>query len=192
VLAALSLFSLLVNVLPAEAQTPLSSFVGTVRDTTGAVVVGAQITVTDENRGYTRTVSTDASGNYLIDAILEGTYTLNCELQGFKKFVRTEIPLLSRQVLRIDVTLEVGEVTNTVTVTEATPVVASETAEVRANSLSGQMMSNVILQGIEGFLHTPYLGAHQSAVLSHQEGASPIVPGASGKMTSVGWKEWTC
>src|SRR5438132_13787333 len=95
---------------PLQADSPLSKFVGTVRDATGAVVAGASVTVTDEKRGYSRKGVTDSQGNYQIELLLEGSYQISCELQGFKKFVRPQIPLSAKATLRIDVQLEVGEV----------------------------------------------------------------------------------
>src|SRR5687767_7317593 len=99
-------FSLLVifGAFTAQAQTPLSSIVGTVRDSSGAVVASAQVTATDEGRGYKRGVVTDQEGNYTLDLLLDGAYSVSCEMQGFKTFFRSRIPLLNRQVLRIDVT----------------------------------------------------------------------------------------
>lgn len=170
--------------LPLQGQSPLSKFVGTVRDSSGAVVIDAEVTAADERRGYSRTVLTDSAGNYQIDLLLEGSYQITCELQGFKKFVRTQIPLPSKTTMRIDMQLEVGELTSQVTVTEAAPVVASETAEVQANTLSRQMMDVTMARGLSGFVHTPYLGPSQSAVFVIR-GASSSGAGAYGATTGA-------
>src|SRR6185503_7797022 len=79
---------LLICTLPLEAQSPLSKIIGTVKDSSGAVVAAAQVTATDEARGYTRSVITDAAGDYEINLLFQGSYAVTCELQGFKKFVR--------------------------------------------------------------------------------------------------------
>src|SRR5712692_4912299 len=107
---------MIVAVSPVPAQSPLSKFVGTVRDPTGAVVAGADVTATDEKRGYSHKVVTDSEGNYQIDLLLEGSYEIACEAKGFKRFVRTQIPLLAKTTLRIDLQLEVGELASEVTV----------------------------------------------------------------------------
>ena len=118
----------ILGVLPVQAQSPLSSIVGTVRDASGAVVFGAEVTAVDEGRGFERSVTTNERGDYTLDFLREGSYSVSCELSGFKTYSRSQIPLLVRQVLRIDVTLELGEVTETVTVTGAAPAIETETA----------------------------------------------------------------
>jgi len=144
------------NVIDIHAQTPLSKIVGTVKDQTGGVVVAAKVTVTDEGRGYQRSAISDQDGNYILELLLQGTYSLSCELQGFKTYTRTQIPLQSRQVLRIDAALEVGEVTDSVTVSEAAPVVASETGEIQASTGTRQLLDK-----IQGHPTTGYFSAGQ-------------------------------
>jgi len=159
------------NVIDIHAQTPLSKIVGTVKDQTGGVVVAAKVTLTDEGRGYQHSTISDQDGNYTIDLLLDGSYALSCELQGFKTHTRTKIPLQSRQVLRIDVALEVGEVTDSVTVNEAAPVVASETGEVQARSLTRQVVDKDQGHAAFGFFFAaqfvPY-GGFSSVVTSYR------------------------
>src|SRR5688572_21946659 len=70
---------------PVQAQVTTADLVGTVTDSSGAVVVSAHVTATNEGTGLARLAQTDASGNYLITQLHPGRYTLSCELAGFKK-----------------------------------------------------------------------------------------------------------
>ena len=76
---------------PLFAQTMLSDFKGVVTDSSGAGVPGVSMTVTNEATNAKRTATTDDSGNYRVDGILVGTYSLEAEVAGFKRFVQTGI-----------------------------------------------------------------------------------------------------
>ena len=78
-------------------------------DATGAVVSGAKVTVTNQNTGFTRTVTTDAAGEYTAPSIPTGVYTLLVELTGFKSTALSQIAVGVDQRVRIDATLEVGD-----------------------------------------------------------------------------------
>ena len=83
------LFSLLALVLclpPAHAQTSKGILVGVVRDTTGAIVPGAEVTIINQETGETRTTTTGDDGSYRVDAISPGTYEVNVTAQGFNAF----------------------------------------------------------------------------------------------------------
>ena len=96
---------------------------GAVTDSSEAVIPGASVTVTNQETGLTRTVETDASGDYLVGQLPIGVYTVRVESAGFKTFSQTDIQVQVDDNRRVDVTLEVGEVTETVTVAaEATQV----------------------------------------------------------------------
>ncbi len=70
--------------LPRFAQAVTGTLLGTVTDSTGAVVAGAKVTVTNQNTGFTRTVKTDAIGEYTVPSIPTGIYTVLAEMDGFK------------------------------------------------------------------------------------------------------------
>src|SRR5207245_1739998 len=135
--------------------------------------VAAQLTATEEHRGFSRTAVTGSDGSYIIDLLFQGSYTLTCELQDFKKHVRSKIPLLDGQEMSLDVTLELGEVSSTVTVSEAVPVVISETAELAATAGTRQVM-NYTLSGASGFLYGMSLpgGAYSATVYNSRVGGS--------------------
>jgi Carboxypeptidase regulatory-like domain len=112
------------------AQVESGKVVGSVRDATGAVLAGARITVTNVETNVSRSAVTNESGEYVVTELQPGTYTLVTERQGFKKAVQTPFQLNVNQVVRVDVTLAVGSVNETMTVTEAEPLVETDTSSI--------------------------------------------------------------
>ena len=102
--------------------------VGTVTDSSGAVVVSAQVTATNEGTAQARSAQTDASGNYLISQLHPGRYTLSCELAGFKKLVQKGIDLQVNQRAQIDLVLQIGEVSEIVSVEGTAPLLESQSS----------------------------------------------------------------
>src|SRR5512145_1778525 len=96
---------------PVAAQAVTGTLLGTVTDTTGAVLPGATVTVTNTDTGYSRTVTADASGEYAVPSLPTGTYTVAGELSGFKSVQMSNIRVGVDQRVRIDLRLEVGEMT---------------------------------------------------------------------------------
>lgn len=89
---------------------------GIVRDTSGAVIPNAKVAATNEATGYHRVVTADLGGGYLIPLVPVGTYSVSAELSGFKKVQQTGIVVTVDQNVRVDMVLQVGEVTETVNV----------------------------------------------------------------------------
>src|SRR3989454_11282794 len=108
---------LLVLSLAVIAQTGTSNITGTVRDTNGAVVAGATVTAKNEATGVTSTQTTTESGLYSFASLPVGNYTITVEKQGFKTLQKTSNPLEVGTPLTVDGALEVGQVSETVTVT---------------------------------------------------------------------------
>jgi hypothetical protein len=136
---------------PAFAQTVVSSdILGQMTDRSGAVVPDATVTVTNQNTGFTRSVKSDSSGAYLVHNLVSGIYTVSVEKAGFKKYVRTDLNLTASTKLRIDVALEVGQTTQTVTVNGETPLIDTETSAISAgerNSVINQLPEAGSTQG---------------------------------------------
>ena len=122
--------SLLLWSAQSHAQTTFGTITGTVKDTSGAVLPDAKIVVTNEGTNQSREVSTDKSGSYVVPSVLPGIYTISAELSGFKKAVQTGITLQVNQTMRSDFTLQVGEITQTIDVEAAAPLLQSETSTV--------------------------------------------------------------
>ncbi len=119
-----------------SAQQDRGTFVGTVTDATGAVVPNAKIAITNTETNVTvNTVTTDA-GNYRMPNLAPGAYRVKVEVSGFKTGVRDGLRLAVQDVARVDIALEVGQTTESVTVTGEAPMLTTDTPEV------GTLMSN--------------------------------------------------
>ena len=101
---------------PAWSQAATASVTGTVTDPTGAVVPGAEVTITNQATGAIRTASTDAVGKYLIVQLAPATYRVEIKMSGFKTGVRENVELLVGITSTLDVELEVGAVAEEVVV----------------------------------------------------------------------------
>src|SRR5215469_11862983 len=101
---------------------------GIVTDASGAFVVGAKVEVTDVQRKVTSSIRTNDVGRYAIEFLLPSTYTLTVEAAGFKKYVHEDFSLGINDRVGIDVTLEVGAVSDSVTVTGQVSPLQTETA----------------------------------------------------------------
>lgn len=114
----------------AAAQTVTATLVGAVRDESGAVVPDATVELVNTATQESRTARTDETGNYLFALVKPGPYRLAAEKTGFKKAVVESFQLQVDQTARVDLTLAVGSVTETLSVAALAPLVASETASV--------------------------------------------------------------
>src|SRR5215210_3953603 len=120
---------LLICVCPAveaSAQVNNASVTGLVTDTTGAVVTGASVTLKNKATNVETTSTTDSSGYYTFAGVPVGTYDVTVERQGFKRIVLSDIKLEVAQKARVDASLEVGAVSETITVTSATLLTTQE------------------------------------------------------------------
>lgn len=131
--------AVLLTSFPAWSQGNAGRILGTLTDQSGGVLVGATVTVTDTERSTTRTLTTNQAGEYNSPGLLPSTYTVRAEAMGFKTVERLGILLDANQELRVDLLLQPGQQTQTITVTEALPMVDTTNAE-----LGGTLQSNVI------------------------------------------------
>ncbi len=113
----------------ARAQAVTGTILGNVVDSTGSVVPGATVTLTHTGTGFTRTVTTDSSGEYAAPSLPTGKYTVTAELSGFKKMTASNVDVGVDQRVRIDLTLQVGELTEAVTVEAASPLLQTASSE---------------------------------------------------------------
>src|ERR1700720_2150893 len=118
-----AVFALLLLCLPAYSQGNFGRILGNVTDQSGGVVSGATVTVLDTQRGLSRTLTTDDTGAYNAPTLIPGTYTVSVEANGFKKLERRNVVLQVGEEVRVDLTVEPGEQNQTITVTEAIPLV---------------------------------------------------------------------
>ena len=125
-----------------------ASLTGTVGDSTGAVVAGAQVAVTNVEHGINRTTVTNSAGDYVVPALpAPGSYDVAVTAEGFKKFVAKGVVLDVARKARVDVTLQVGAAGTEVTV-EGTTVAQVETQSSDLGStVSGKEISQLELNG---------------------------------------------
>ncbi|MBI1897421.1 MAG: TonB-dependent receptor, partial [Acidobacteria bacterium] len=112
------------------AQESRATLIGKVSDTTGAVIPGAPVRVTNVATGVAVSVVTNAAGNYEVPYLLPGAYRVEVEMAGFKRSVRDAIELRVSDRLTLDFTLDVGEVTESIVVTGETPLLETATASI--------------------------------------------------------------
>lgn len=150
--------------LAASAQT-LATIVGTVTDTSGAVIPGAQVTVVNRERGFVRQLVSNRAGNYIAARIPFGNYTVTAVASGFGTLTRTSITLNAGQTLRVDLRLTVGNTQQQITVQGNVPQVQTETAAI----------SNVVTNAQIHQLNIPAENFANFALLT--PGAAPLAGG---------------
>ncbi len=111
-------------------QATYGNIIGTVTDTTGAAVPGVQVSVKNIGTGVSVTAQTNPSGNYETTNLLPGAYTLTFSKQGFQSFSQQNVTVAVATSARVDAKLQVGSMSQTVTVTSAPPLLETTRAEV--------------------------------------------------------------
>jgi hypothetical protein len=111
-----------------HAQQTTGSIVGTVKDPQGAVVNTASVKATNVDTGFSRSAQANGYGEYRIDYLPVGKYSVEATATGFERFVQQNLALDVDQTLTVEIKLVVGAQTQTVTVTEAPPLVNTSDA----------------------------------------------------------------
>jgi Carboxypeptidase regulatory-like domain/TonB dependent receptor len=140
IIAALALAALCVPAV-VIAQVLYGSLVGNVTDETGAAVPGATVTITNRDTGTTRDAVTDATGAYRFATVQPGTYTVTVQLSGFRTFTRSDIPVTLNNISRADAALQVGALTESVTVSGERPLLQTDRAEVRSELKAEELVN---------------------------------------------------
>src|SRR5580658_7842905 len=127
------------------AQSDRGTITGTVTDPAGAVVAGAQIEIKNVATGAVYQAGTSATGNYTLAQLPAGQYQLTVTVPGFKKFVQTSVSVDVANTYRVDAVLEVGSASESVTVTEAAPLLKTESGELSHNVTTDTMNNLPVL-----------------------------------------------
>ena len=148
------------------AQKDTGSIVGTVKDPSGALLPNAKVTVKDIERGTTFVTHTSDSGEFVASALKIGRYTVTIGNPGFKTAVSVPLDLDVQQRIAVNVTLQVGQVTESVEVTGAAPLLETETSEL------GQVVDSKRVQNL------PLNGRNFAQLALLTAGTAPSEPGA--------------
>jgi hypothetical protein len=123
------------------AQSTFGAILGTVRDSSGALVLGAQVTLVNTGTAATRTMATDANGNYAFKNIDVGTYALTFSAPGFQKESLKEISLTARDTRRMDATLKPGVETQTIIVNDnSSPVITTDVSSLAETKIGDELV----------------------------------------------------
>src|SRR5450759_5183503 len=150
-------FCSIISYVAVFAQSDRGTITGTITDQGGAVVPHAAVVAVNSENGTQFSVATTDTGNYTISSLRPGTYNVSAEAAGFKKVTRTGILVAVATNVRVDVTLEVGSASESVTVTAEAPLLATEDAT-QTHTLTGQQIGNLpinfgVISG--GYIRSP-------------------------------------
>src|SRR3954447_2960589 len=126
-------------------QVSTAELSGTVTDATGATVANVKVTATNAGTNIERSTNTDSTGRYIIPLLPPGDYVLTAEASGFRKSVQRGITLQVNQQASIDISLQLGQVSESVEVTAQAPLLQSEASNlgtVVSEKLVGQLPLN--------------------------------------------------
>ena len=146
----LALLLLLIGLFPSagvvNAQVTTADVVGTVTDNAGAVLPNAKVTVTHLGTNIARTAVTDASGEFVINLLPIGQYSVRVEASGFKGFTVNALTLVAGDRTRVDARMEVGQTSETVTVTAEASVLQTDTSTV-GTAITDKLVQELPLNG---------------------------------------------
>lgn len=130
----------------AHAQTSYGSINGIVTDNSGAVITGANVTLTNSGTSEKQIIPSDNSGIYRFVNLIPGTYRIDIEKSGFKRLTRGPIQVEVQSAIRIDASLQVGDVNQVVEVTAQTPLLQTEQASL-SQVVEGRTVQEMPLNG---------------------------------------------
>lgn len=179
---------LLVNLTLVMAQTTSGSLSGVVTDAHGAAIFGAKAKVTSASRGELSTANTEEDGRFVFPQLEPGQYTLRVEASGFKPFEKAIVLNANDKISAGTITLDVGAVSETVTVTAAGIELQTESAE-RGAAIKGQQIENIAINGrsylaLTG-LATGIVNTNSYAVAGHAGLSNIFVNGARGNQNNL-------
>lgn len=169
-------------------QVTTATIVGTVTDPGGASVPGAQVTARHVDTGLTRTVMTNDAGDYRLEFLPVGKYTIEVSYTGFKKALLNDILIQVNDTARVDVALSVGQVTETVTISDsATPAVNTTTSEIARTIQSAEITSLPLVErNVYTLLDlTPGVQSNNNGVAAASTGTSSLILGFPEQRTLI-------
>jgi len=184
----LAVIALLLVPAGAWAQSTTATMVGTVSDPGGASVANAQVTARNVDTGLSRTVNSSDEGTYRIEFLPVGKYTVDVTLTGFKRAYVSDIVLEVNDTKRVDVTLAVGQVSESVTISDtATPAVNTSTSEIARTIQSAEITSLPLVErNVYTLLDlTPGVQSNNNGVATASTGTSTFILGYPEQRTLI-------
>jgi hypothetical protein len=127
----------------AFSQAVNGTLLGTVTDSTGAVVPNAKVTITETNTNISRTGQSNESGNYVFPDVTPGTYSVTVEVTGFKKERRSGVVVEVNSTARVDTVMQPGSVSESVEVTGAPPALQTDRADIETH-IDTNLLANAV------------------------------------------------
>ncbi len=162
-----------------SAQVDTGAVLGTVKDQSGAVIPGAKLTLTNEGTGFNVSTVAEADGSYVFRPVKIGTYSVEAEYKGFEKIVRQHVTVNVQQQVVVDFTLVPGQVTQTVEVASAAPLLQTQEASV-GQVVTARTINDLPLNG----RNFTFLAQLAAGVTQGQEDTRGL--GASGSFAANG------
>ena len=147
VMAGLALMMMLLMASATHAQVLYGSIVGNVTDKSDAAITGATVKITNKATNQAREATTNADGSFTFTTVQTGTWEITVSKNGFKTFSRSNVQITLNSTVRSDVALEVGQVSDTVSVTAEASVLQTDRAEVRSELTSKTLLNLPIPPG---------------------------------------------
>ena len=171
----------------ADAQVTSAAVVGTITDTSGAALPGATVTARNVETGFVRAVPTNESGAYRLDFLPTGTYVVEITLSGFKIERRSGIVLTVNDTARVDASLAVGGVAETVTVEAQSPDVNTATADLSKTVDAAAIQSLPLVdRNVYTLLDlTPGVQSNNNGVASASSGTNSLILGFPEQRTLI-------
>jgi len=146
---------------------------GNVTDSSQAAIPGATVTARDQQTNFTRETKTNAVGGYSLSGLPPGTYTIAVNSPGFQSYTETGIAVVPNTIRRVDVTLTVGQVTESVTVEASTAALQTDRAEIRSEVTSNTLTNVPVPIGRNYQLLMPTLPGVSEAQNNNSFAANP-------------------
>lgn len=173
--------------LTAVAQSTTATIVGTITDQGGATMPGAEVTARNVNTGLTRTAKSGDDGAYRLEFLPVGNYALEVTIAGFKKAYQSDIVLQVNDTARVDVSLTVGQVTETVTITDTVAQVNTSTSEIGRTIQSAEIAALPLVErNVYTLLDlTPGVQSNNNGVAAASTGTSSLILGFPEQRTLI-------
>lgn len=167
--------------LPVYAQQFTGTLQGTVQDSSGAVVPGAEVTITNQGTNFTTTATTDSRGNYIAPQLPPGLYKITVRKTGFKAAALADVKLDVQQIRAADVTLDVGQTSETVSVSASGTSAVETTSSTIAQTIENKRIVDLPLNGRNPFA----LVSLSPGVVPSGGGSSPFISGGRNSTSEV-------